>query len=96
MKLNKNWLLSIPSALISIYIWSIYAFAKVECICLWNKFGFIIATISAIITLSIQIISISILIKHQSKKIYAYHVLWAIISIVFYFAAIRIFLALLT
>jgi hypothetical protein len=96
MTMNKNWLLFTPSVLITIFLWNIYAFTKVECICPWNEWGFTVATIASIIVLLIQGISIFVLIKNQSKKIYAYYGLWIVVSVVVYIIIMRTFLAVLT
>jgi membrane protease YdiL (CAAX protease family) len=96
MAMNKNWLLLIPSILITIFLWNIYAFTKVDCICPWNEWGFAVATIASIIVFIIQGISIFILIKKQSKRIYAYYGFWIFVSVVVYIIIMRTFLAILT
>jgi len=94
--MNKNWLLFIPSVLITIFLWNIYAFQKVLCRCPWNEWGFTVATITSIIAFLIQGISIFVLIKKQSKKIYAFYGLWVLISVVVYIIIMRTFLSILT
>jgi len=84
MTMNKNWLLLIPSILITIFLWYIYAFTNVECICPWNAWRFTVATIASIIVFLIQGISIFVLIKNQSKKIYVYYGLWIVVSVIAY------------
>lgn len=96
MAMNKNWLLLLPSILITIFLWNIYAFTKVECICSWNEWGFAVATIASIIVFLIQGISIFILIKNQSKKICAYYSLSIVVSVVVYIVIMRISLSILT
>lgn len=96
MTINKNWLLLIPSIIITIFLWNIYAFTKAGCICPWNKWGFTVATIASILIFLIQGISIFVLIKKQSKKIYAYYGLWAVVSVVVYIIIMNTFLAILT
>ena len=94
--MNKNWLLLIPSILVTIFLWNIYAFTKVECICSWNEWGFIVVTIASIIVFLIQGILIFVLIKNKSKKIYVYYGLGVAVSLVVYIVIMRTFLAVLT
>ena len=94
--INKNWLLLIPSALVIIFLWNIYAFIIVQCICPWNEWGFTVATITSIMVFLIQGSSLLVLIKNQSKNIYPYYGLWVVVSMVVYIIIMRAFLTVLT
>jgi len=96
MTMDKNWLLFIPSLVFTLFLWNFFAFLKVLCECPWNEWGFMIATVTALLILSIQGISLSTLIKKQSKRIYIYYGAWVFLSLVVYIIITSISLSILS
>ena len=95
-KFYKKYFLFIPLIAVIAYLWYMFAFTKVECICPWNQWGFIISTITALVILTTNLIITHIWIKNQNKKIYAYYITSLMIGLIIFIIIIRIFMSLLT
>lgn len=93
--INK-YLLMIISTLVVLFLWSLYAFSKVECTCPWNEKGFLVSTIISGLVLMINIGIIHLLVQKRSKRIYLYYTITLIISAIIFVIIMRSLVSLMT
>ncbi len=81
------------SALVCIALWSMYAFSKAECACPWNQWAFALSSVAAILSFSIQ--AVTLLLARKSSRFQLYYALSVFAGIAVYIILMRIAMDLL-